>query len=75
MSEERAIATRPPSTAVAEPLAIRTFGLTKSYGERRASLISNSKSGGAWDKIMVGMNAGQWSMWDDWGTCWGLTTH
>lgn len=35
MSEERAIATRPPSTAVAEPLAIRTFGLTKSFGERR----------------------------------------
>ena len=23
-----------------------------------------------WDEMMVGMNAGQWAMRDDWGTCW-----
>lgn len=23
-----------------------------------------------WDKMMVGMNAGQWDMWDNWSTCW-----
>ncbi len=39
-------------------------------GSNGADPLDDATAHRIWDEMMVGMNAGQWSMWDDWGTCW-----
>ena len=39
-------------------------------GSNGADPLDDATAHRIWDKMMVGMNAGQWSMWDDWGSCW-----
>jgi hypothetical protein len=39
-------------------------------GANGADPLDDATAHRIWDEMMVGMNTGQWSMWDDRGTCW-----
>ncbi|MCL4239760.1 MAG: hypothetical protein KJ048_00255 [Dehalococcoidia bacterium] len=39
-------------------------------GSNGADPLDDATAHRIWDEMMVGMNTGQWSMWDDRGTCW-----
>ncbi|MCK6565773.1 MAG: hypothetical protein L6Q80_13660 [Dehalococcoidia bacterium] len=39
-------------------------------GANGADPLDDATAHRIWDEMMVGMNTGQWSIWDDLGTCW-----
>jgi len=39
-------------------------------GAKGADPLDDATAHRIWDEMMVGMNAGQWGMWDNWSTCW-----
>lgn len=39
-------------------------------GSNGADPLDDATAHRIWDEMMVGMNAGQSGLWDDWGTCW-----